>query len=75
MEKELKGILRNVVEKDTEFDEYVNNKCINALSDCKEYMEKECSGIYSEEELSVLRENYIFKVGFVSALQLVFGIK
>ncbi|MFV0344314.1 MAG: hypothetical protein ACK5JH_15745 [Anaerocolumna sp.] len=72
MEKELEGILNHLQSKDEDFEEYVNIKCNKAVSQCREYMEKEFSDKYSEEELSLLREKLIYKEAWMSAMQFCF---
>lgn len=42
-------------------DELVAQNCDKALTECKDYIEKEYSGKYSEEELRPIAEKVIYK--------------
>lgn len=59
---------------DTKFKEYVDAKCIEAVNESEDYINKENSNQYTNEELAVFRERLIFKKGFVSGLQFLTNI-
>lgn len=72
MEKDFKKLLDGCITKDEDFEEYVNIKCNNAVMRCREYIEREHSNNYSEEELSIMREKLIYKEAWYSAMQFFF---
>lgn len=50
------------------FNEFVNQRCGEALLNNKEYMEKENSGKVSEDELQCMAENICYKQGVKDVL-------
>lgn len=70
----LDKILKNLLVKNDEFEDYVNNRCINALNKFEKYIDREFPGNYSEDELTVMRENYLFKAGLYSGIQILYNL-
>jgi hypothetical protein len=68
MEKifELEMLLEQCQGKDKEFEEYIDKKCLKALTECREYIEKEYSQKCDEDDLNVMRERLIFKTAWVA---------
>ena len=75
MEKEFINMLKDTATSDKLFDDYIDAKCIEAVNENSDYIEKERSGKYNEYELSVMREKLIFKKAWMSAFQLAIECK
>lgn len=60
MDKELFRSFVELGEADEKFIDYIDSKCIEAVTESEEYIKKEHSGNYSEQELSVMRERLVF---------------
>jgi len=54
-------MIRDQLEKKKWLDELVAENCSRALRECKDYMEKEYSGNYSDEELWLESQKIIYK--------------
>ncbi len=72
MEKEFE--LQDLFTDDEDIRNFINSKCTKALTSCEEYLEKEYSGKYDEEELSIIREKECFNMGVVTGLKIAFAI-
>ncbi len=73
MEKGIKNILDELLT-NYGLDDYVNNQCINALSKCQEYIDNEQGENYTQDEIAVMRENYMFKIGLLSGINIMFKL-
>jgi hypothetical protein len=74
MEKEFKLALKDMFSDDEDIQNLINAKCTKALAGCSEYLEKEYSGEYDDDELSVFREKECFNAGVLTGLKLAFAI-
>lgn len=74
MESELKKILDLLLVENNDFEDYVNNRCINALNKYQEYIDSKCNENYTDDELTVMKENYLFKAGLFSGIQMFYNL-
>lgn len=54
-------MIRDLIDTKQRLDELVSENCSRALRECKEYLEKEYSGNYSDEELWLESQKIIYK--------------
>jgi len=76
-EKECKldKLFSDLFEEDEDFKNYINSKCVKAISYCDEYIDKEYSNKYDEDELSVMREKLCLETGIAIGAQLILTIQ
>jgi proline dehydrogenase len=65
----------DIFEDDEDLRDYINTKCMKAMSKCEEYIEKEYSGKYDDDELSVLTEKLCIKAGIAIGANLILTIQ
>ncbi|MDF2608943.1 MAG: hypothetical protein K0R92_417 [Lachnospiraceae bacterium] len=68
-------LIYDIFEEDEDLRDYINTKCMKAISKCEEYIKKEYSGECDEDELSVLREKMCIKTGIAIGAHLAFTIQ
>lgn len=54
-------MIMDLIDTKQRLDELVSENCSRALRECKEYLEKEYSGNYSDEELWLESQKIIYK--------------
>lgn len=65
--KDFGVVFNSLFKTDEEFEEYIHIKCNQALSENPEYLDKENSGLYDEDELSIMRDVLVFKKAYSCA--------
>jgi hypothetical protein len=77
MEKEnaFNDLIIDLFEDDEDFKNYINTKCMKAINQCDEYIKKEYSKEYDEDELSIMREKTCLQAGITIGVQLILTIQ
>lgn len=77
MEKEqgFDSIIKEMFDDDEDIREFINSKCMRAITECEEYLKAEYSGIIDDDELSIIREKECFKSGFTTGFKIFYAIQ